>query len=156
MRRSLFFLVSWLPSAQSVSPGNLGVTPTVDPEGVYVLDKTKHWITIGTMTGGVFTPVGGGGGGGCSGTCDVNILSLNGTSLGTPTGVGVPPAGGTNVMTVNAQILNLATLSTAANQATANTTLSSILCRLRPPCDGSQSDFRKHDLILNPHQARGW
>lgn len=52
-----------LPSlAQNVSPGRLGVQPTLDPEGVFVLDKNGTWVSIGSMTGGEFTPVAGGGG----------------------------------------------------------------------------------------------
>lgn len=48
--------------AAGVSPGRLGVSPLIDPEPVYILDKTGTWVTIGSMTGGEFTPVAGGGG----------------------------------------------------------------------------------------------
>jgi hypothetical protein len=64
-----------LASAQGVSPARVGITPTTDPETVSIRDNANHWVTIGTMTGGVFTPVAGGGSN-WPGTCDPGLARV--------------------------------------------------------------------------------
>ena len=87
MKRSAFtalaLLLALAPAfSQAVSPARVGIQPTMDPEGVFILDKNNTWVTIGSTTGGVFTPVAGGGTPfSWPGTADVN----------TP---GAAPAGG--------------------------------------------------------------
>ena len=42
------------------SPAQMGVTPTSNPETLQVLDSTKTWVPLGTVSNHVFTPVTGG------------------------------------------------------------------------------------------------
>ena len=45
--------------AQGVSPAQMGITPTTDPEVVQILDKNQNWVTVGYVTGGAFSTIGG-------------------------------------------------------------------------------------------------
>lgn len=127
----LLGLLNSTAMAQHVSPGRLGVQPTLDPEGVFILDKNGTWVTIGSMTGGVFTSVAGGGGGGTftwPGTADVGSG-------------GSPASAGSTMPYVNAYLpgllpgfaaaptVNLGALNGAATQVT----LASILAALGAP-----------------------
>ena len=45
-----------LVSAQTRQPASITVQPTVTPEPVQVLDAQGNWNTLGTMSGGAFSP----------------------------------------------------------------------------------------------------
>lgn len=98
-RAALALLLLASPAVAQVSPGQLGVTKNVDPQNVYVRDDIGNWVTIGTMSGGVFSPISSGGTFTWPGTADV------------ATGGTAAPGGGT-MPYVNAYLQSNATVYT--------------------------------------------
>lgn len=98
-RAALALLLLASPAVAQVSPGQLGVTKNVDPQTAYIRDDLGNWVTIGTMSAGVFSPIASGGTFTWPGTADV------------ATGGTAAPGGGT-MPYVNAYLQSNATVYT--------------------------------------------